>query len=264
MEHAPAGLIFGLVAMIVGSTVPAAESQPERLTTQLVGRTNTVAMRLLYPFDSTVLLTDAVQVIAIAKSLKSDLAITLDGQPMKLDRMQFSDSWLPRNRQALSPLPGKSNRASAGTTYPAPGKSEEVVLLANATLAPGKHTIEADGLKALLFRSTVPDHHDAPVNWQVFRSHPAPAKSAKTMSCQSCHKMQSAQSDFLLGRAKTPDACQACHRLVDLRLIHAHVMDPLSDCSLCHDPHGTTWPSLLVDRKEKLCTKCHEAGHSTN
>ncbi len=66
----------------------------------------------------------------------------------------------------------------------------------------------------------------------------------------------------MLGGVKTPEACHACHAEADLQLKHSHIMDMLSRCWTCHDPHGSTRPKLLVDEKKKLCSRCHEAGHS--
>ena len=66
----------------------------------------------------------------------------------------------------------------------------------------------------------------------------------------------------ILGASKTPESCQPCHGEIDLQLTHRHVMDSLSKCYTCHDPHGGYGAMLLVDTPERLCIQCHEGGHS--
>jgi predicted CXXCH cytochrome family protein len=77
-------------------------------------------------------------------------------------------------------------------------------------------------------------------------------------ACLDCHK----RAGDTLSAARTPSTCHTCHAEDDLPVIHRHVMDPFARCQTCHDPHGGDRPHMLKDAREKLCIRCHEAGHS--
>jgi DmsE family decaheme c-type cytochrome len=81
------------------------------------------------------------------------------------------------------------------------------------------------------------------------------------MTCTSCHDAHGAPSDAALLRPNTNETCYTCH--ADKRgpflWEHAPVAE---DCALCHAPHGSNHPGMLVQRAPMLCQNCHsEAGH---
>ena len=54
------------------------------------------------------------------------------------------------------------------------------------------------------------------------------------------------------------ETCKACHR--KLALIYPYVHGPLAvgKCLVCHEPHGSSWPSLTVADARTMCTTCHD------
>ena len=50
--------------------------------------------------------------------------------------------------------------------------------------------------------------------------------------------------------------CQYCHViLTNKRLLHGPVA--AGGCRVCHDPHGSSFPFLLVSESKKFCLYCH-------
>ncbi|MBI4791896.1 MAG: hypothetical protein HY789_03995, partial [Deltaproteobacteria bacterium] len=101
--------------------------------------------------------------------------------------------------------------------------------------------------------------------------------------CGNCHFAHFSQYPALLVR-EGADLCYTCHgqddpgrsdALPNIRVeieSKEHVHGPVADgeCAACHDPHGrgnsdeyfngiadSTYPSMLVEKEEKLCFKCH-------
>lgn len=81
------------------------------------------------------------------------------------------------------------------------------------------------------------------------------------MSCSSCHDPHNGDNDFLLRASSVNETCYFCHAEKRGPFLWEHA--PASeDCSLCHRPHGSNHPALLVKRPPLLCQQCHAAeGH---
>ena len=62
-------------------------------------------------------------------------------------------------------------------------------------------------------------------------------------------------------RDNVNDTCYTCHMEKRGPFVRNH--QPVQeDCSICHNPHGTTTPNLLKARPPFLCQSCHEpTGH---
>jgi predicted CXXCH cytochrome family protein len=219
---------------------------------------------ILYPSSSCVITSDLVLVIAIASSKRPAPTLALDGKPLPTRTMSFDRPWIARGHRLFPTT--RPNRADPAIAELLKDKSDKQLILATAPLSPGQHTLALDGAQApvQIFRSTsaAPSTADAPAGRPVFHTHGPVNDAAKALACTECHEANDDDPAGRLGLAKTPTACQTCHTDVDIQLIHRHVTDPLSRCQTCHDPHGTTRPKLLVDAPEKLCTMCHEGGHS--
>ena len=83
--------------------------------------------------------------------------------------------------------------------------------------------------------------------------HPVPEGK---MACTSCHDVHS-DNPKLLVKSSTNDTCYTCHMEKRGPFVHNH--EPVTEnCALCHQPHGTVAPSLLVTRAPFLCQQCHD------
>ncbi len=81
------------------------------------------------------------------------------------------------------------------------------------------------------------------------------------MSCSSCHDPHNGSNDFLLQASTINETCYTCHAEKRGPFLWEHA--PASEnCTLCHRPHGSNHPALLVKRPPLLCQQCHAAaGH---
>jgi len=195
-------------------------------------------VRILYPPSRSALPDGPVRMI-VAAPLSLRLSGTLDGRPLTLSRLAFADTWqTPGRLKVTDALIGDRSAAA--------------LWVASISLAPGNHTVVVGGQRLELCRPK----GQAPAGWTDFYAHRL-TTNAK-LDCSGCHEI----TDGALGSAHTPDACAGCHDEGSVQLIHRHVSEPLGNCAMCHDPHGTSRPKMLQDTKEKLCSRCHEAGHS--
>lgn len=79
--------------------------------------------------------------------------------------------------------------------------------------------------------------------------------------CEFCHaatgeKHPGKNEGFKL-QASYPDMCTNCHDSKNtMESVHSPVEE--GDCSICHDPHGSGYPSLILDVfTENACLDCH-------
>jgi predicted CXXCH cytochrome family protein len=209
---------------------------------------------VLYPPDGCVIAGNAVRVVAVAPAFRKSPGVTLDGRPLKMERAAFAEDWMTK---AIRRGNGPPDRPAL-----LDNRQEAALWMAVAPLSPGRHVLSADGRKARLFRSARADGSGGPAGWPLFRPHLPVAESAGSPACGPCHEESRPARNRTLGGVRTPAACHTCHTEADLQLKHNHIMDMLSRCWTCHDPHGSARSKLLVDEKKKLCSRCHEEGHS--
>lgn len=83
---------------------------------------------------------------------------------------------------------------------------------------------------------------------------------AANVACSSCHTVH-AKQDKVVARDTQPQVCFSCHQSErsQLHRISAHpVMAGKMTCSDCHNPHGSTGPSLLkAGSVNETCVSCH-------
>ncbi len=121
------------------------------------------------------------------------------------------------------------------------------IFSANLTPGSGPHTLEARAgalTAGLVFtfgsggRGLAPYRYHAPV---------------LENRCGECHA-------GVRGGAANSEAetCKGCHR--KLAMIYPYVHGPIAagKCVVCHDPHGSNWPSLMVADARTMCTNCHD------
>lgn len=83
---------------------------------------------------------------------------------------------------------------------------------------------------------------------------------AAQWTCFSCHEVQRGERKYT---APKPDqkVCYPCHNYEvkdwkKKKLMHGPTA--VGHCTLCHNPHGSSWPALLKMQTTDLCVNCHE------
>lgn len=196
------------------------------------------APRILYPRDRTVE-SGPVTIIVAASVAAPSLSATLDGKPLRLRRLVFDRDWV---------TPGAIE--SLGQQI---AERETTALWVARVTVPGRHVVAIGAARVAFALGVRP-----PKGWQAGLAHPPMPSRKSALGCDDCHQMPAGR----LGPARTPDACGSCHPETAVQLAHKHVAQPLARCGMCHDPHGASYPRLLVAPKEKLCIRCHAGGHS--
>ena len=234
-------------ALAQSTAVPADHTQPTVASAGDVG--------ILYPANRSNLSSGKLAIIAVAPSRKS-LDVKLDGQSIESERMTFAPAMSLRGTRLYAGT-RPADVARAAIVNDAAGKS---IWVAPVELSPGEHLIEAGDARAKIYYGG-PTTQPARNGWAASFIH-GYTKNTVINACEQCHRMSKDGQQRVLGPANPPQACEECHKEVDVQLTHRHVLDSVSKCHLCHDPHAAPGAMLLVDQPEKLCTQCHEGGHS--
>lgn len=79
------------------------------------------------------------------------------------------------------------------------------------------------------------------------------------MSCSQCHDPHG--SDIFkpasgLAMARVNESCSECHRDQARSFVFEH-QALREGCQVCHNPHGSINPKLLIQRDANLCLRCH-------
>ena len=110
------------------------------------------------------------------------------------------------------------------------------------SLKPGLHTLEFEG-QSLRF-SVGPAE-----KFLAFKPH-APANQ-----CETCHAVRNGKWRFQ--RVSLSSVCSQCHAKDTFQAKHTHEMVVLTDCQLCHNPHGSTTTAHLKLARDAACKQCH-------
>lgn len=191
---------------------------------------------LFLPPDRSVIASDSVQIVAAVSDASRDAAITVDGEAIETQRIQLALS----GGTKVKPGPKGPARPTA-------------VLVASATLAPGKHVVTVGARKVQFFVDTTEDRAKAPADWPTFRPHPG-----QVANCSLCHELKDTRDGQSLGPVREPKACFVCHDVDEFKLIHTHRVESLAACRMCHVSHGGTTKAALVGKLKPLCLKCHD------
>lgn len=80
------------------------------------------------------------------------------------------------------------------------------------------------------------------------------------LACATCHTIH-AKADPVLTKTTQPDVCFQCHKeqRAQIRRISTHpIAAGKMACSDCHNPHGSTGPTLLIKNSvNETCYTCH-------
>jgi predicted CXXCH cytochrome family protein len=88
----------------------------------------------------------------------------------------------------------------------------------------------------------------APAEFRPFRLHP-PAETP----CSACHAIRDGVWEF----RGAESSCLGCHEAKKFPVGHTHNSEVLSECGLCHDPHGSAEKFHLKLSRETACKQCH-------
>ncbi|MBM3793538.1 MAG: hypothetical protein FJW31_05620 [Acidobacteria bacterium] len=110
----------------------------------------------------------------------------------------------------------------------------------------GAHTLEFEGQTLRFFTGANPDGE-----FKAFRAHPP------SNQCETCHAVRNGRWRFQ--RVSLASVCSQCHSKETFQAKHTHEMPVLTDCQLCHNPHGSTTavPAHLKLAREAACKQCH-------
>jgi DmsE family decaheme c-type cytochrome len=84
-----------------------------------------------------------------------------------------------------------------------------------------------------------------------------PIMEAKVV-CSDCHASHGSAGPKLMVRDSVANTCFTCHMEKRGPFVRKH--EPAEDCSICHNPHGSSVDNLLKVRAPMLCQQCHEPG----
>lgn len=121
----------------------------------------------------------------------------------------------------------------------------------------GMNTIQVGDRRSDLFFARYPGDEDAPKDWPVLRWHQIEVKDGR-QRCGACHKADEAGGLVDVGETLDFKACLKCHNEERFAKIHAHPLEPLQTCRMCHTMHGATRNKLLKAPRQQLCAECHE------
>jgi predicted CXXCH cytochrome family protein len=72
--------------------------------------------------------------------------------------------------------------------------------------------------------------------------------------CDACHGTTGRFEEFTKA---DNSVCFKCHQGVQTKYANMHGPVALGECNLCHVPHESSIPALLLDTPRALCTTCH-------
>lgn len=86
--------------------------------------------------------------------------------------------------------------------------------------------------------------------------------NTRDVACVSCHKIMEKASDrFALAKKTQNDTCAQCHlvrKAQSFRNSHMATRDGATQCSSCHNPHGSVTEKLLKGNSvNEACYNCH-------
>jgi predicted CXXCH cytochrome family protein len=131
------------------------------------------------------------------------------------------------------------------------GKISGKAFTAEVKLAPGENTIlvKSGDQRQRVVYTLAPGDTSA----RYFRYHPPVAEG----DCRACHPQG-------VGRTSPVSEARLCHHCHELKTGAKVLHGPLGagQCSICHDPHGSAYPSFLVTGVRALCIQCHAQSRS--
>jgi predicted CXXCH cytochrome family protein len=127
--------------------------------------------------------------------------------------------------------------------------------VAHLRLSPGLHTLQIGQECRELVVALNEQEHDGPADWPLVRWHPINTNQNR---CGDCHETGKQSDRILVGEPRSPESCFECHEPVDFEATHAHPLEPIAHCQVCHSMHQSTRKKLLKAPAKELCSDCHD------
>jgi predicted CXXCH cytochrome family protein len=99
-------------------------------------------------------------------------------------------------------------------------------------------------------------HLETHAQFQLPQHHPVLEGRMSCVQCHDPHGLDIKKPARGLAMARLNETCQGCHRDQARPFVFVH--EALREgCTVCHEPHGSINPKMLVERDTHLCLKCH-------
>lgn len=99
-------------------------------------------------------------------------------------------------------------------------------------------------------------HLETHAEFALPQHHPVLEGRMNCVQCHDPHGFDILKPSRGLALARVNETCAECHREQAKPFVFEH--EALREgCTVCHAPHGSVNPKLLVERDNNLCLKCH-------
>lgn len=99
-------------------------------------------------------------------------------------------------------------------------------------------------------------HRPVEAEFQLPQHHPVLEQHMNCAQCHDPHGFDIDKHSRGLAMARLNETCGQCHREQARPFVFEHpAME--EGCTVCHNPHGSVNPKLLLERDANLCLRCH-------
>ena len=220
------------------------------------------APHFIRPTSGSLVAAGWIEIAAVVPDGSSSLTLTLDGQPLATKNVALASN---------------GNSGSGGTTMSLmiqigvreleAGVRFSPAWVAVREVLPGDHELKL-GPASVRFHAIEPKAVDRATSdalkatsTTLYVAHPQAMVGMVT--CAGCHEMKrDAQpprfEDMSALSPQVPEVCFRCHDQAKFLPTHAHRVEHLAFCQMCHDPHGANRLKLMKTPRQAVCRKCHE------
>jgi predicted CXXCH cytochrome family protein len=99
-------------------------------------------------------------------------------------------------------------------------------------------------------------HLQTHAEFNLPQHHPVTENKMNCVQCHDPHGMDIRKPAKGLAMGRLNESCTPCHREQSKPFVYEH--EALREgCTICHNPHGSINPKMLVERDNNLCLRCH-------
>lgn len=221
--------------------------------------------RFIRPADGTTVTAGLLEIAVLLPDPPGSLTLTLDGRAVAPKALALGSN------SGSEPSGGSTTESLLLRLDPAQlaaGLKMAPVWVVVRNVAPGAHELTF-GPARVRFQATTLRMADIDTtaafnstSGTLYSAHPMTV--AGMLSCTACHQLnreaQPPRFDDMstITPPETPAVCFRCHPEGKFLPDHAHRVEHLQFCQMCHDPHGASRPKLMKVPRHAVCKKCHE------